>query len=156
MKSIKLGDVIKWGHEEILYECRGMINLPAAVLSSLEEKSCPHCGNPVAKDEIVSITSSPQFQENANPATFEDLKKLVRKLQPEIQKTKPEPIKSGLYMFNFLREKYCSDTLQNRNYFQIFGMIEVKYIPHFPPDILMIGDKVFRIEETKLQTKASS
>jgi hypothetical protein len=146
MKKINLTDIIKWNSNGKLYQCVGLIKDSAACLVSLADQLCPHCGNPVGKDSITSIITSPQFQKNAEKPTGEDFKKMISTLQKSIPK-QPEPIKTGKIFLELLRNKYFHGIPTNS--FLIQNSIRVELVEYFPDDVFMIGNKVFRIEEEK-------
>lgn len=141
MKNINPGEIIKWGPKGIIYECTGIIGQPAAVLTSMEEQFCSHCGQSIGKDHFASIITSPQFQENAETPTLQDIKMLIDKIQH--QKINPEPIQTGKLFYEALQNSHHGLL----NEFQIYG-IKIKLVPYFPDDIFCVNGTFFKLVNT--------
>lgn len=63
MKKAKLGDFLLWNCKPA--QIVAVADRPTVVINMLEERKCPHCQEPVGKDQFSVIVESPLFQENA-------------------------------------------------------------------------------------------
>ena len=63
MKTAKLGDYLLWQGK--LAKVIGEIDRPSIIIELIEVETCPHCG--IKNSQFTVITSSPLFQENAEP-----------------------------------------------------------------------------------------
>jgi hypothetical protein len=66
MKDCNLGDYLFY--EGRLVRCVALNQgLKEAVLETIEDHLCPHCGGCLGKEQIHVIVGSPNFQTNAEP-----------------------------------------------------------------------------------------
>ena len=65
MKDAQLGQYLLWDDKPA--KVVAWTDRRQVTIELLEDKTCPHCGGGLGKEQINVIVSSPMFQERANP-----------------------------------------------------------------------------------------
>ena len=63
MKRAKLGNFLKWNGK--LASIIWTTDSPTVGIEMIENKTCPHCGGDLGKEQFSMIVESPLFQESA-------------------------------------------------------------------------------------------